>query len=176
MQTSIQSLAVVVEKLERHKIGYTLGGSGLLCSLGLADKVGDWDVMTEAPKGDVLAALQDFEVHEITSGDYPFASEYKLIVRSTSPQVEIIGRFSIYCDAGLCHIPSIPLARWNGIQVGSPEAWYVAYALMSRKEKADMLLAHMKQTEFRESIVRQLMQEPLPDDIRRQLDSLLQGS
>ncbi|WP_199615106.1 hypothetical protein [Paenibacillus alkalitolerans] len=175
MMPDIKNLAAVVEKFEQYDIGYTLGGSGLLHSLGLTNKVRDWDVMTEAPKEIVLEILQNFEVKEIVSGDFPYASKYKLLIHNNNPQVEIMGRFAIYSSKGLCIIPSIPVSRWNGIQVGSPEAWYVAYALMNRKEKADLLLSYLKKVGSNKRILRILMNEPLPDEILDEIESLNNG-
>jgi hypothetical protein len=37
MDTSIQGLIQVIQKLERNRISYSLGGSGLLFILGLTD-------------------------------------------------------------------------------------------------------------------------------------------
>ncbi|CAG7639082.1 hypothetical protein ACFQI7_08455 [Paenibacillus allorhizosphaerae] len=172
MLPDIKNLAVVIEKLEQFHLEYSLGGSGLLHSLGLTGIVRDWDIMTEAPKDRVLEALQNFEVKEIISGDYPFASEYKLLIHDDDPQLEITGRFSIYTRKGLCRIPSLPVSRWNGIHVGSPEAWYVAYALMNRKEKAKLLLSYLKKVGSHQAIINILMNEPLPDEILKEIKSL----
>ncbi|QYR19216.1 hypothetical protein KZ483_14770 [Paenibacillus sp. sptzw28] len=173
MKPEIKKLAVVIEKLEHCGIPYSLGGSGLLYSFGLTNMVRDWDVMTEAPKDSVLNALQNFEVKEIISGDFPFGTEYKLLIHNDNPQVELMGRFSIYGSKGLCRIPSIPVFRWNGIQVGSPEAWYVAYALMNRKEKADLLLSYLKTVGANKGLLKILMKEPLPEEILEECVSLI---
>ncbi|NOV02277.1 hypothetical protein [Paenibacillus planticolens] len=174
MKPDIESLAAVCEKFEQMGISYSLGGSGLLLSLGLVNSVRDWDVMTEAPKDRALKALQNYEVEEITSGDYPFGSEYKLFIGNVNPQVEVLGCFSIYSDKGLCRMPSIPLSRWNGIQVGSPEVWYVAYALMDRMDKAALLLSFLKETGANKEILGKLMNEPLPHAILQEIESLNQ--
>ncbi|CAG7647215.1 hypothetical protein PAESOLCIP111_05340 [Paenibacillus solanacearum] len=172
MVPDLKHAAVVVEKLEQNRIDYALGGSGLLHSLGLTDVVRDWDLMTDAPKHRVLEALQHFEVTEIISGDYPFASEYKLLIHDKDPQVEITGRFSIYSSKGLCRIPAAAVSRWNGIHVGSPEAWYAAYALMNRKEKAELLLSYLKKAVANQSMIHILMNEPFPDEILEEMKSL----
>lgn len=172
MMPDIENLIGITEKLEQSGISYSLGGSGLLLSLGLTDSVHDWDIMTEAPKDRFMAALQNYEVADITSGDYPFGSEYKLLFHKENPQVEAIGGFSIYSDNGLCRMPSIPVCRWNGIQVGSPEVWYVAYALMHRKEKADSLLSFLKEKGADQAILEKLKTEPLPEGILQEIELL----
>ncbi|WNR45431.1 DUF402 domain-containing protein [Paenibacillus roseipurpureus] len=170
MQPDRIHLASVTDKLAECGIPYTLGGSGLLLSLGLIETVNDWDVMVETPQEDVLDALQHYEVEQLACGDFPFGTAYKLLVtHPQGPQVEIIGRLSVYSDKGLCHLPSVPYSVWNGIQVGSPEVWYVAYALMNRREKAEILLAYLKEYGVHHGIIQRMMKEPLPDVIMEEL-------
>ncbi|KRF08062.1 hypothetical protein ASG89_16640 [Paenibacillus sp. Soil766] len=169
MNPDIRSLVAVTRSLEQAGIRYSLGGSGLMLSLGLTDTVGDWDVMVEAPLEQVKHALQHEQIEEITSGDYPFGTDYKLVVHCDAPQVEIIGGLSIYSSGGLCKLPSIPSSSWNGIQVGSPEVWYVAYALMNRSAKAAILLSYLKEVGANKDILIRLMKEPLPDTIMEEI-------
>ena len=157
MNAAYRSLRNVTEKLVQHEISYSLGGSGLLLSLGLTNTVNDWDVMVEAPKERVLRALLNEQVEEIRSGDYPFGTAYKLVVSSESPQVELIGGLSIHTSKGICRLPSIPCATWNGIQIGSPEVWYVAYTLMNRTEKAGILYGYLKETGANQEILNRMM-------------------
>ncbi|WP_226003149.1 hypothetical protein [Paenibacillus sp. BJ-4] len=165
MKPNVKNLYVVTEKFEQFGISYALGGSGLLYSLGLTTSVSDWDVMTEATKDSVMNALQNYEVEETISGDYPYGTEYKLLVHNKNPKVEIIGRLAIHTNKGLCRMPSISVSEWNGIQVASPEVWYVAYALMNRKEKADLLLSFLKGKGANKETIKILMNEPLSDEI-----------
>lgn len=145
-----------------------------MLSLGLTNTVGDWDVMVEDPKDRVMNALQYDKVEEIISGDYPFGTAYKLVVHSHAPQVEIIGGLSIYTNKGLCRLPSIPSTTWNGIHVGSPEVWYVAYSLMKRMEKAALLLSYLKEAGVKREIINILMNEPLPDELLVEIRSLIE--
>ncbi|MBB6671895.1 hypothetical protein [Cohnella nanjingensis] len=124
MKPYIENLTAVIEQFEQSGISYSLGGSGLLHSLGITNSVRDWDVMTEAPKDRVLNALQNYEVVETTSGNFPFGTAYKLLVHSENPQVEILGRLSIYTDKGLCRMPSIHVSRWNGDGCHYGDAWF----------------------------------------------------
>ncbi|MDR6551599.1 hypothetical protein [Paenibacillus qinlingensis] len=173
VKVEMRSLTAVTQKLDQAGIRYSLGGSGLLLSLGLIDTVGDWDVMVEAPKVQVLHALQHNRIEEKISGDYPFATQYKLVVLSDTPEVEIISGLAIHTDKGLCRLPSTPCATWNGIQIGSPEVWYIAYALMNRTVKAALLLAYLKETGADQDILNNMMNEPLPDEIMDELGSLM---
>jgi hypothetical protein len=172
MQPDIRNLLLVTEKLEKRGIPYALGGSGLLHSLGLTDTVHDWDLTTEAPKNRIIDALHPLYIEEIVSGDFPFASRYKLLIHEQEPQVELFGHFSIQAEKGLCQLPAIPVFQWKGVHVGSHEVWYVAYALMNRKDKASLLLSYLEENGVRGNILQRLLSEPLPDGIARNLAAL----
>ncbi|MBY3624455.1 hypothetical protein HGO21_33670 [Acinetobacter sp. CUI P1] len=173
MNSDINNLVIVTEKLEQFGINYSLGGSGLLLSLGLFNSAHDWDIMTDAPKETVMDALRNFKVEELKSGDYPFGSEYKLLIHERNPQVEILGKFSIYSTKGLCKMPTVPISSWNGVQVSAPEVWFVAYALMNRTDKANLLFSFLKNNGAKNEILNKLMKEPLPDELLHNLESLL---
>ncbi|OCT12946.1 hypothetical protein A8709_21735 [Paenibacillus pectinilyticus] len=175
MNFTMNNIKDVTEKFDKFGITYSLGGSGLLLSLGLTNSINDWDVMVEAPKDHVLKALTPFNIEEKPCGDYPFGTAYKLLVHNQRPQVEILGGFSINSPMGLCKIPSIPSVIWNGIHIGSPEAWYVAYALMNRKEKADVLLSYLKNVGANAETIQLLLNEPLPDEMLEEISSLNRG-
>lgn len=165
MNLDLTSLTALTEQLERSGISYSLGGSGLLLSLGLTSTVGDWDVVTDAPKDKVLAVLGNYEVEDLASGDHPFGTEYKLAILQMEPPVEIIGGLAIHSDYGLCRLPATAVSLWHGIQMGSPEVWYVAYALMNREAKADLLLAYLKEVGINQHMIDVLREQPLPDGI-----------
>jgi hypothetical protein len=161
----LTSLSALTKKLEQSGVSYSLGGSGLLVSLGLTNAVGDWDVVTDAPKDKVLAALENYEVEDLACGDHPFGTEFKLVIRQMEPPVEIIGGLAIHSAKGLCRLPATAVSLWNGIQMGSPEVWYVAYALMNRGAKADLLLAYLKEVGVNRQMIDMLRELPIPDGI-----------
>lgn len=66
--------------LLRAGVRCALGGSGLLLSLGLVDRVGDWDLTTDAPLERVEAALQGWQAARVAGGRPPHASNYVLRV------------------------------------------------------------------------------------------------
>ncbi|WP_248929144.1 hypothetical protein [Paenibacillus hamazuiensis] len=174
MKPDLSGLKAVAQALEKAGIAYALGGSGLLYSLGLAETVNDWDVMTEAQQDVVERSLRDFDVAEKKSGDFPFATAYKLMVRfrDGQPPVEMIGSFAIRSEQGLCRLPAIPSSRWEGIWTGSAEVWYAAYSLMQRTEKAELLLAYLRKHGVDREAVRRLLEEPLPPAIKAELSAL----
>ncbi|MFC5528370.1 hypothetical protein [Cohnella yongneupensis] len=173
MNQKIENLLAVTKRLEKSEIPYALGGSGLLLSFDLTNTVRDWDITTNASIEDVLNSLSGLHIEEITSGDYPFASSFKLLIHENDPQVELIGDFTIQTDNGICKIPTIPDSRWEGVKVGSPEAWYVAYSLMERIEKANLLLSYLKNNGANALTIEKLVEEPLPDVVVKNLYSLL---
>lgn len=75
-----QELLPLVRVLLRAGVRCALGGSGLLLSLGLVDRVGDWDLTTDAPLERVEAALQGWQAARVAGGRPPHASNYVLRV------------------------------------------------------------------------------------------------
>ncbi|MGD8190751.1 hypothetical protein ACQCN2_12295 [Brevibacillus ginsengisoli] len=176
MQPSLEPLLAVTKHLEQANITYALGGSGLLYSLGLIERVRDWDITTEAPLEEVMSALDHLAHTASPSGDYPFASSYRISFHHAQPEIDLIGNFSILSEAGTCQLPTIPTFRWEGVAVGSPEVWYVAYYLMNRMDKAQLLHRYLKQHGFNSEVMNKLLSQPLPDDLRTGVIALAEAS
>jgi hypothetical protein len=130
--------------------------------------------MSDAPKEQILKALQPFTIKETTGAEYPFGTEYKLAIHENDPQVEILGNFAIFNEQHLCKMPTLPATKWQGVQVSAPEVWYVAYAMMERTTKAELLLNYLKSQPSNKEVIRRLMKEPLPQFIVQQLEFILQ--
>ncbi|WP_079911099.1 hypothetical protein [Paenibacillus sp. 32352] len=162
----------ITERLDAAGIPYASGGSGLLYSLGLTEQVRDWDITTEAPLEDVEKALKGISWTRAVSGDYPFASSYRLSITHGSLPVDLIGGFAIHTDAGLCRLYSHSSRVWEGIPMGSPEVWAAAYALMNREEKANKLFSYLTECGADQERLQQLLQEPLPEPVRSRLLAL----
>lgn len=171
----MNNLMQVITQLQRQKINYALGGSGMLLSLGLTESVNDWDIMTDAPKAQLLNALYGLKIEETTGPEHPFGTEYKLVVyeHEQDRQVDILGNLAIFSDNHLCKMPTIPTTSWHGVQVSAPEIWYVAYALMNRTSKAELLLDYLKHNPVNTEIIHLLKKELLSEDILRGLNSIL---
>jgi hypothetical protein len=164
----VEPLIEVVERLEGLGVVSALGGSGLLAALGLADRVRDWDLTTDAPLQQVLAAVHGLP-HESVGSDHLHADS-KLMLSDRA--VEIISRFAFHAPKGVVRIPTVVTGRWQDLPLGSPEAWAVAYDLLDRPAKRDLLLTHVRERGHDPGIVRRLLAEPLPEGISRALASL----
>lgn len=152
----------VARALERAGITYALGGSGLMRSLGLVEQVRDWDLTTDAPFEQVATALEGLPWERAPHGDGPYATAYRLAVG----EVDLMGRFAIQTEAGIVRLPTVVCGQYEGLPVGSPEVWAVAYRLMERHPKADLLAGWLRQQGARADLVARLLQEPLPPQVR----------
>ncbi|EKP94085.1 hypothetical protein [Thermaerobacter subterraneus] len=159
-----------------------LGGSGLLASLGLVDRVRDWDLVTDAPLERVLAAvpvIQGWSGSLQVRRHPPFASRFFIRwtpVPGSEPRrsVDLIGGFAIRTAGGICHLPALQGGTWQDVPIASPEVWLVAYRLMNRHDRADLLAGYLRHHGFAPDRVRRLLQEPLPDAVRRELKAFLE--
>lgn len=138
----LNDLIIFTEALGEFGIDYALGGSGLMYSLNLIDNVSDWDITTDCSQEEIIKALDNFEWNQASCGDYPFASKYR--INLPKHNIEIIGKHAIYTNEGICNLPTIFTSSWNGIKIGSPEVWFVAYTLMGRHHKASLLYNYIK--------------------------------
>jgi hypothetical protein len=171
----LDHLAQVARRLDAAGIAWALGGSAMLHALGLADHVRDWDLTTDRSLEDVHAALRDLSpaIH----GNSGIHADHK--VGCFDDGVEVICRFAFFHPEGddVIRIPTMVSGSWNGYPVGSPEAWAVAYALMiaedaARMEKAATLFAWVQKHGDR-SRVEAMLEEPLPDPLRRLLSGMI---
>ncbi len=149
----------IIKRLKDNKISYALGGSGLLYYLGICDSVNDWDITVDCSKDKLISAISGYDWAEKKSGDYPFASQYRISIDSLI--IDFIGYFAFQYKEEVINIPIYPCEKWGSINVSSPEVWYVAYYLMGRKEKADLILNYLKSNkkkinkDFIEDLVKQ---------------------
>ncbi|SFL93030.1 hypothetical protein SAMN03159341_11227 [Paenibacillus sp. 1_12] len=170
---NLESVQTITQRLDAAGIAYASGGSGMLYALGLTERVRDWDLTTDTSYETVAQALQDIDCISLPSGDYPFASSYRLSVEDTGLPVDIIGQFAIHSEFGICQLPTWITHTWKGLQMGSPEIWAAAYSLMKRDSKAELLFSHITEHGANHEIVHRLLDEPLPTNLRSRLQSLL---
>lgn len=174
----LEPLRAALAKLERAGIPHALGASGLCAALGLADRVNDWDVTCEAGLG-TLEALFAGEPSE-SFGNSGCHADHKLNLRGG--EIELIARFAFFVEGGVVRIPTRVSRAWNGVPVGSPEAWAVAYALMGayddaahrerRRARAETLFAWLGAHGADADTVRELLAQPLPGPLAARLAAL----
>ncbi|TWT09334.1 hypothetical protein [Planomicrobium sp. CPCC 101079] len=178
MSQRVEDLQKIAQELDKHHISYALGASGLLFALGLMEhrEMGDWDLFTEAPHGDVKKALKNFASKDTVCGDYPYATEYKILFNEKGTAIEVAGNFAIYHQDQLCKIPVVISRIWEGIKLGSPEVWYVAYTLMERRASAHLLQSYLQSVGADQKILALLMKEPLSEFLKDALNKFPEKS
>ncbi|MDO3411885.1 hypothetical protein QWJ34_19135 [Saccharibacillus sp. CPCC 101409] len=172
MRRKLETLRGIAGRLERAGVDYTIGGSGMLLGLGLADSVRDWDLTTEADESEIRRALAGLELIDTGGPSDFYATGYKLLVAGTEPEVEIIGKFAIRADKGICRLPSLPGGVWGGLRIASPEIWWAAYALMGRTGKAELLERYLHTYGADEAALSELRKQPLPRELGKRLEKL----
>lgn len=171
MTPSYLFLKQVSAALKEAGIVHAVGGSGLLYTYGVWERVNDWDITTEASLKAVTYALSRHRIaFADRDGGFPFASAFCLAIVGEGEKIDLIGRFAIHTKIGVCRIPTFPCRVWNGVPVGSAEVWAVAYALMGRGEKADSLFRYVEGNGANPQIVASLLQQPLPPQVRRRVE------
>ena len=164
----LEPLLEIVARLEGEGIRCALGGSGLLAALGLGTVVRDWDLTAEAPLERLLPVARRLP-HE-TAGSSGVHADAKLLFPGLA--IEIIARFAFHGPRGVIRIPTVVGGRWHGVPLGSPEAWAVAYHLLERPAKRDLLLGHLREHGHDPEVVACLLHEPLPEEIAATLAAL----
>ena len=131
--------AVFADLAARGRV--VLGGSGLLYALDLVEAVGDWDLVTDVPAEQVAGVLADRRLAaERLGGDLPaFATAALFRVDAGDHQVDVLVDFAIRSGGSVTPIPPRPWRTWQGMMLGRPEDWALAYELMGREQKAALL-------------------------------------
>lgn len=180
----IKDLVRMTDKLKESGISYALGGSGLLHALGLVEQVNDWDLLVECSKEKLLKVIEGYSWQEQSSGDGLFASEYRIQVVPIS--IDFIGYFALRSTKGIVKLPIDKghgegkrnregyKGSWQGIPLSTPETWYVAYKMMGRESKAELLYNYLKHTDRdEESIMKLVRNEMMEESIKECLLHLL---
>ena len=161
----LEPLRRALARLAAAGVPHALGGSGLLAALGLVDVVHDWDVTCDATLDGLAGVFADLP-HE-RFGNSGCHADHKLNLEGGG--IELIARFAFFVPGGIVRIPTLATRTWNGVPVGSPEGWAVAYALMGelegvarRRERAEMLFGWLAENRADQAIVGTLLAEPLP--------------
>lgn len=114
-----------------------------------------------------MKSLNGFNVAVKSNESETFCSDYILALHEEG--IEIVGDYAIRCGSDMCRFPSIRGGTWGDIPIASPEVWTIAYQMMGRLDKTELLFDYLKRTGVREGAVDLLLKEPLPSELRARL-------
>ena len=169
----------ITDRLDAAGIEWGVGASGLLASLGLVDRVNDWDIQVEADPDRVRAVFagDEYGFH----GHGGCHADWKLAFAEA--RTEVIPRFAFFVPAGIVHVKLSVSRHWRGLPIASPEGWACAYWLMGeydepslrerRATRAASLLAHLERTGADRARTEAMLAEPLPEPLAARLRALL---
>ena len=169
----------ITDRLDAAGIEWGVGASGLLASLGLVDRVNDWDIQVEAEPDQVRAAFAGepyaFHGHGGCHADWKLAFE--------EARTEVIPRFAFFAPAGIVRVRLSVSRHWRGLPIASPEGWACAYWLMGeydepslrerRAARGALLLAHLERAGADPARTTAMLAEPLPEPLASRLRALL---
>ncbi len=161
-------LAEASRRLAAAGILHALGASGLLCAHGLADHARDWDVTVDADRDQVEPLFADLAPRFV--GSSGVHADSKLILHDGV--VELILRFAFVVPGGIVRVPTLVDGAWRGIPLGALEAWAVAYALLERPVRADLVFARLAERGARPGALAAVLSEPLPAELAKRLRAL----
>lgn len=126
--------------LSRRSIPSAVGGSGLLASLGLIGTVNDWDLVADAQPAAVEAALDELSLrYSRAEQSGVFRTQALFTIDAGDHQIDVLVRFALQGPNGVIDIPARLGHWWRGLQMAEPEDWYLAYRLMGRQARAELL-------------------------------------
>ncbi len=170
-------LVELLARLEARSLPHALGASGLLATLGLVSAVNDWDVTVAAPVEVLTEACAGLQFERF--GNSGCHADHKLTFERE--RVELIAGFAFFVPSGVVRIPTAITGSWQGVPVGSPTAWAVAYALMGefensprRHARAEWLFDWLSRGPAEPAVRDALLAQPLPDALARRVRALPQ--
>ncbi len=146
-------------RLTAAGVTHALGASGLLYAHNLVDHVGDWDVTVEGDRAAIEPLVADLAPRFV--GSSGVHADSKLVLHDG--QVELILLFAFRVGERVARIPTIVAGTWRGIPLGALEPWAVAYTLLGRTAKAELLFERLERDGV-DPVAREIvLAEPLPD-------------
>ena len=170
------ALREIVRTLAWAGIPAAVGGSGLLCALGLAGAAHDWDLTCDADPAELmdLFAKRGPRLHGPGGGHADHKLEFP------GEPVELIVRFACFVDGVPVHLPSRVAFRWRELPMAAPETWAVGYALLARGEggagreaKSERLFDWLARQGAHAARTAELLSRPIPRDLADRLSALV---
>lgn len=136
-------VARVVAALRVEGLPVAVGGSAVLASLGLVDRVRDWDVTTE---GDDLAVCRALDAagspwEFVPGAERPYATAGRYLVQAGDHQVDVLVGFAAWDGDQVVTFPVRATGSWLDLPIADPAVWALAYRLIGRAERAELLRA-----------------------------------
>ena len=168
----LDALRAVVGRLRAAALSPVLGGSGLLFAHGLVERVGDWDLLVDADPARVRAALGTHDEPTRAGGRFATAAKFTLDERGAA--IDVLVRFALLAGEPprAVHLPALGTGEWEGIPLGSLTVWMVAYYLLGRDARAEVVAAHLRAVGVDPDHRARMLTEPLPAALRAELESL----
>ncbi len=137
---------------------------------GMEVTVRDWDLTIDAESESVVAVLNANGVAWKTAADrsglYSTRDRFvaTLLTENGAHDIDIMVRFAIRPDATSTPIAieTVECGVWNGIPLGSLENWLVAYRLMQRPLKPELIAAYLRVHGGDVRLLDRLLAGPLP--------------
>jgi hypothetical protein len=164
----VAPLQDLVRAFERAGVMVALGGSGLLVALDLADTAHDWDLTTDASIETLAPLVGDYATER--AGASGIHSDRKLVFRDL--RIEVISEFAMRSGDSVVRLPTFVTGRWLEVPIGSPEVWAVAYSLLGRGAKANLLFGWLEASGADGRALERMLAEPLPGALRERLSAL----
>lgn len=127
-----RTLLHVARRLDGADVVFSLGGSGLLWALGLADEVGDLDVMLPAEgESAALAALASGPVSVDRDGTELWATAWFATIELGGVDVDLLGGMALRHAGGVARLDHRPYG-WvdvdgHPVPYADPAGWWVVY-------------------------------------------------
>lgn len=136
MKDAEKSLFAMIEILNKNQVEFSIGGTGLLYFLGLYDKVGDWDILTNAKFSKIEKCLEGLKYTKV-SVKHPFYSNFLYQVDLNGFEFDIMGDFKYEVEGDLVSMTSSPYMWKEEIPLANPSEWQSFYERINRESKKD---------------------------------------
>lgn len=137
----LDTVGRIVSALEAQGIPTAVGGSAVLASRGLVERVRDWDVTCGGDPAEVSALLDALGLTWTApqSTGHPFATRARYVVDAGDHEIDVLVGFAAWNGDRVEELPVRTASRWLGLPIADPHVWARAYRLIGRPERAIVL-------------------------------------
>lgn len=136
----LETVKLLQERLLAAGIPSVIGGSALLVSLGLLERANDWDLVTDAEPAAVRPVLDEIGLaYSLAETSGIFRTGALFTVSAEDHEIDVLVQFALEAPEGVVVIPARAGEMWRGLRMARPEEWRLAYRLLGRDDRADLL-------------------------------------